>query len=111
MKSWAITSTNIKRLIREPSTIFFVFVFPMLLILVLGASFGGGFTPKVGLLAEGQGEYAQAFVDQVIGNDDFETIDYDDRELLLEDVERGLVQMAVVVPVDYDTRITTGEVA
>lgn len=111
MKSWAITTTNIKRLIREPSTIFFVFVFPMLLILVLGASFGGGFVPKVGLLVEGQGEYAQAFVDQMISDTDFETIDYDDRDLLLEDVERGIVQMAVVVPADYDTKITSGDVA
>ena len=111
MKSWAITSTNIKRLIREPSTIFFVFVFPMLLILVLGAAFGGGFTPKVGLLGEGQGEYAQAFMAQLTNNDDFDTIDYDDRDLLLQDVERGLVQMAVVVPADYDTKITAGEVA
>ena len=111
MKSWAITTTNIKRLIRDPSTIFFVFVFPMLLILVLGASFGGGFTPKVGLLVAGQGEFTQAFADQLTSDDDFETIDYDDPGVLLEDVERGVVQMAVVVPADYDNRITSGELA
>lgn len=111
MKSWAITATNIKRLVRDPSTIFFVFVFPMLLILVLGASFGGGFTPKIGLLAEGQGEFADAFVSQLSDDDDFETIDYDDRDALLEDVERGVVQMAVVVPSDYDARIEAGALA
>jgi ABC-2 type transport system permease protein len=111
MKSWAITTTNIKRLMRDPSTIFFVFVFPMLLILVLGASFGGGFTPKIGLLVEGQGEFAQAFADQLTSDDDFETVDYDDQGILLEDVERGVVQMAVVIPADYDTKITSGEVA
>jgi ABC-2 type transport system permease protein len=111
MKSWAITTTNIKRLVRDPSTIFFVFVFPMLLILVLGASFGGGFTPKIGLLAEGQGEFADAFVAQLSGDDDFETVDYDDRAVLLQDVERGVVQMAVVVPSDYDARIEAGALA
>jgi ABC-2 type transport system permease protein len=111
MKSWAITTTNIKRLIRDPSTIFFVFVFPMLLILVLGAAFGGGFIPKVGLLAEGQGEYATTFAERLIDDEDFETIEYDDRDLLLEDVERGVVQMAVVVPVEYDTRVRSGAVA
>ena len=111
MKSWAITTTNIKRLMRDPSTIFFVFVFPMLLILVLGASFGGGFTPKVGLLLEGQGEFAQAFSDELTSDEDFTTVDYDDRDLLLQDVERGVVQMAVVIPADYDTRIVSGEVA
>ncbi|MDJ0497234.1 MAG: ABC transporter permease [Acidimicrobiia bacterium] len=111
MKSWAITTTNIKRLMRDPSTIFFVFVFPMLLILVLGASFGGGFTPKVGLLLEGQGEFARAFSDELTSDDDFTTVDYDDRDLLLEDVERGVVQMAVVIPADYDTKIMSGQVA
>ena len=111
MKSWAITTTNIKRLMRDPSTIFFVFVFPMLLVLVLGASFGGGFTPKVGLLLEGQGQFAQAFSDELTSDDDFTTVDYDDRDLLLEDVERGVVQMAVVIPADYDTKIMSGQVA
>jgi ABC-2 type transport system permease protein len=111
MKSLAITATNIKRLLRDPSTIFFVFIFPMLLILVLGASFGGGFTPKVGLLAEGQGEYAQAFVEQITSDDDFTTVDYEGRDLLLEDVERGVVQMAVIVPADYDSKVVSGEMA
>ena len=83
----------------------------MLLILVLGAAFGGGFTPKVGLLVEREGEYAAAFAAQLIGDEDFETVDYDDRDLLLEDVERGVVQMAVVVPAEYDTRVVGGEVA
>ncbi len=111
MKAWAITSTNIKRLIREPSTIFFVFIFPMLLILVLGASFGGGFTPKVGVLVEGNGAYAQAFADGISGNDEFEAIDYGDAKALLDDVERGVVQMGVIVPADYDSALASGATA
>ena len=51
MKALAITGVNVRRLVRDPSTIFFVFIFPMLLILVLGASFGGGFEPKVAVAA------------------------------------------------------------
>ena len=108
MKAWAITSTNIKRLVRDPSTIFFVFVFPMLLILVLGASFGGGFTPKVGVLVEGDGAYAQAFADGIEENEEFESVDYNNSEVLLEDVERGLVQLGVIVPADYDSSLASG---
>lgn len=111
MKAWAITAVNVKRLLRDPSTIFFVFVFPMLLILVLGASFGGGFTPKVGLLEEGDGPFVADFVAEIVENEDFETIVYDDRELLLEDVERGVANMGVVVPDDYDEQLTAGLVA
>lgn len=111
MKAWAITTTNIKRLVRDPSTIFFVFIFPMLLILVLGASFGGGFTPKVGVLVEGNGAYAQAFADQVGANEEFESVDYSDSAALLEDVERGIVQLGVIVPADYDAALTSGSTA
>ena len=111
MKAWAITSTNIKRLVRDPSTIFFVFIFPMLLILVLGASFGGGFTPKVGVLVEGDGAYAQAFADGIDQNDEFESLDYDDAAALLADVERGVVQMGVVIPTDYDETLKAGSTA
>ncbi len=108
MKAWAITSTNIKRLVRDPSTIFFVFIFPMLLILVLGASFGGGFTPKVGVLVEGDGAYAQAFAHGIDENEEFESVDYSNSEVLLEDVERGLVQLGVIIPAEYDASLASG---
>jgi ABC-2 type transport system permease protein len=111
MKALAITAVNVKRLVRDPSTIFFVFVFPMLLILVLGASFGGGFEPKVAVLNEGTGPFAQEIVDEIVGNDDFNGIIYDDRDQLLEDVERGSANIGVVVPADYDAQLASGEVA
>ncbi|MCP4305131.1 MAG: ABC transporter permease [bacterium] len=111
MKAWAITTTNIKRLVRDPSTIFFVFVFPMLLILVLGASFGGGFTPKVGVHVAGDGVYAQGFADQIDANEEFESIDYSDSGALLEDVERGIVQMGVIIPANYDDTLASGGTA
>jgi ABC-2 type transport system permease protein len=111
MKALAITSVNVKRLVRDPSTIFFVFVFPMLMILVLGASFGGGFEPKVAVLNEGSGPLSQEMVAEVVENEDFDGIVYDDRDSLLEDVERGIANMGVVVPADYDERLTSGAVA
>lgn len=111
MKALAITAVNVKRLIREPSTVFFVFVFPMLLILVIGASFGGSFRPKVGLINEGDGVYAAAFADTIVSDDDFSTIDYDDADLLLEDVERGIVNMGVIVPAAYDDQLRSGATA
>ena len=43
MKVFAIAATNLRRLFRQPATIFFVIIFPWLLILLLGATFSGGF--------------------------------------------------------------------
>jgi ABC-2 type transport system permease protein len=111
MKSLTITATNIKRMLRDPSTIFFVFIFPMMLILVLGASFGGGFTPKIGVLVEADGPYAQSLVDEIVEDEDFETISYDDFDLLLEDVERGIAHIGVVVPAEYDEALVAGDTA
>lgn len=108
MKSLAITSTNIKRMLRDPSTIFFVFIFPMMLILVLGASFGGGFTPKIGVVNEGTGAYGQAFAAEIAAGEEFETTTYARTEVLIEDVERGLLQMGVIIPPTYDDTLRTG---
>ena len=111
MKALAITAVNVKRMLREPSTIFFVFVFPMLLILVIGASFGGSFRPKVGLVNAGDGQYAATFADRIASDADFNTISYDDSDRLLTDVERGVVNLGVVVPADYDQQLGSGAVA
>jgi len=88
-----------------------VFIFPMLLILVIGASFGSSFRPKVGLINSGSGQYAAAFADEISTDEDFNTIDYDDRGRLLEDVERGVVNMGVIVPADYDEQLRAGATA
>jgi ABC-2 type transport system permease protein len=46
MKALALAAVNVRRMLRERSNVFFVFLFPMLLVLVLGVSFGGTFEPK-----------------------------------------------------------------
>ncbi|MBW3618851.1 MAG: ABC transporter permease [Actinobacteria bacterium] len=38
----AIATMNLRRLLRERSSLFFVFIFPLALILLIGATFGGG---------------------------------------------------------------------
>lgn len=111
MKSLAITTTNIKRLLRDPSSIFFVFIFPMLLILVIGASFGGAFEIKVAVHNEGTGQYAVEFVDELAQIDDFEVVGYGSEGALLDAVERGFAQIGVVVPAGYDEALISGETA
>lgn len=111
MKSIVITLVNVRRLFRERSTIFFVFVFPMLLILVIGAAFGGSYRPRVGVVAEDSGPYAVAFSAAVVAVDELEVSDYPDRTALLGDIERGRLEMGVVIPVDYDEQLNSGVTA
>ena len=47
---------------RVRTNIFFVFVFPMVLILVLGATFGGASTPRLGVVSAGSGPLGAALL-------------------------------------------------
>jgi ABC-2 type transport system permease protein len=58
MKILTIALTQLRRLVRDRSNIFFVFILPMMLILVLGAAFGGTWDPRVGVVVLGEGELA-----------------------------------------------------
>ena len=64
MKVLWIALANLRRMFRVRTNIFFVFVFPMVLILVLGATFGGSSTPRLGVVSTGirtaRGRAAQA---------------------------------------------------
>ncbi|MEX0946005.1 MAG: hypothetical protein WD064_01420, partial [Acidimicrobiia bacterium] len=64
MKALAIARNNVTRLLRDRSSIFFVFIFPLALVLLIGLQFGGSFTHKMGVLVESHGEQPQGFVDR-----------------------------------------------
>ena len=51
---WSAT-TNRRRTFRVRTNVFFVFAFPMILILVPGATFGGSSSPRLGVVSEGSG--------------------------------------------------------
>src|SRR5699024_6291436 len=40
--AWAVTVVELRRFLRDRSNIFFTFIFPLLLVVVIGAQFGGG---------------------------------------------------------------------
>ena len=65
MKAWTIAVTDLRRMLRTRANIFFVFVFPMLLILVLGATFGGAGTPRLGVVITRPGPLSGALLRQL----------------------------------------------
>ena len=60
MKVLWIALANLRRMFRVRTNFFFVFVFPMVLILVLGATFGGASTPRLGVVSTGSGPLGAA---------------------------------------------------
>lgn len=111
MKAFVIAGTNVRRLLRDRSNIFFVFIFPMLLILVIGATFGGGFTPRIAVVGGDDGELAAEIVAELSAVERIEVVGADNRADALEDVERGRVNAALVIPAGYDGSVTSGSPA
>lgn len=108
VKAFAIARNNVTRLLRDRSSIFFVFIFPLALVLLIGLQFGGSFTPKLGVLVESPGGQAQGFVDRLVEEQRLEVVVFEDEVALIEAVERGSVAAAVVVPDDYDAALENG---
>jgi ABC-2 type transport system permease protein len=109
MKALSIALSNLKRLFRDRSSIFFVFVFPLALVLLIGLQFGGSFDPQVGLFVQEPGPIAEGFVSELSNESGIEIRTFDDEESLLAAVERGSIEAAVVVPVGFDRAIARGE--
>jgi ABC-2 type transport system permease protein len=109
MKVLTIAGTNLRRLFRERSNIFFVIILPILLILLLGSVFGGGLTPVLGIVAEDTGQLGRELAAAIEGTEGLTTERYDDRDSLLTAVERGRVSAGVVIPAGYDQRVRAGE--
>jgi ABC-2 type transport system permease protein len=110
MKALAIARVNVKRLFRERSNIFFVFIFPIALILLIGAQFGGGVLPVVGVNASDSGVIADAIVEEL---DSIESIDirtYPVAADLTTAVERGYANAGVFLPAGMDQAAAAGEI-
>ena len=96
MSAFVICRTALKRLFRDRSNIFFVLVLPIALVLLIGAQFGSGFQPVVGVTGSDDDPVAV----QVVGllSTDYEIREFDDRDDAVLAVERGQVNAALVFP-------------
>ncbi len=108
MKVAAIAITDLRRLLRWRMNIFFLFVLPMLIILLLGAAFGGSNKARIGILGGEHGTLAQQFVSALRDRPSTHIVRYSDRSTLQRAVARGDVDAGLIVPAGYDTSITQG---
>lgn len=104
-KPLAIAATNLRRTFRERSSFFFMFGFPLLLILVLGMAYGGSFQPRVGLVVNGSGPLAEHLAEQLTSTDGLDIQLVDDESELTGRVERGELEAGLVIPVSYDAAV------
>lgn len=109
MKALAIAGANLRRMFRERSNIFFVFIFPIALILLIGAQFGGGVSPIVGVHVTGTGDVALAIVANLEASEAIDVIVYPDGESLIRAVERGHANAGLFLPQGIEETVESGD--
>ena len=108
MKVLWIALVNLRRMFRVRTNIFFVFLFPMVLILVLGLTFGGSASPRLGVVSTGSGPLGAALLRQLERTPHLQVVTVSDPAGLLTQVERGNLAAGVVVPPGYDAAVRAG---
>ena len=111
MKALAIAGTNVRRLIRDRTGLFFLFVFPLIIIVTLGAVFGGTSVPKMGLFQADRAPMASELARRLRNMEAMEVVSYPSREALIQAVERGQAEAGVSIPAGYEATLRSGGTA
>jgi len=108
----AIAEVNVRRLLRDRTSTFFVFVLPIVLIVVLGAVFGGRVAPRMGIVAADSGALGTELVDAIRnGAVKLELKEPATVAELTAGVEEGTLEIGVIIPPGYDETVRGGGVA
>lgn len=105
----AISSVGMRRLFYDRSVVFFMLLFPLLLVLVIGSVFGGSSLPTLGVVAPADDDLAADLVTALEDDDDIRVVTYESEDGLRSAVERGAADAGVLVPDGYTDRLTDGE--
>jgi ABC-2 type transport system permease protein len=109
MKILTIGFTSIRRLVRDRTNIFFVFIMPMLLILILGSAFGGSGNSRIGFVAVDGGQLGDDLKERIAAADGIDVLVVGDRKTAVLRVERGQLEGAVILPEGYDASLRQGD--
>lgn len=108
MKALVIAANAVRRLVRDRSNLFFVFLLPIGIIVIIGSMFGGGFVPSIGMVVEEPGEFADRLAAGLEAHEGITIVRYDEAGDLLVAVERGDVIAGIRIPAGFDAGLSAG---
>jgi len=112
MSALAIAQVNLIRLLRDRTSLFFIFLLPVVLIVVLGVMYGGRTAPRLGIVAVDVGQLGSDLVaDLRRGDMRLEIREFAERAALADAVEQGTIEMGIVIPAGYDETLRSGGTA
>jgi ABC-2 type transport system permease protein len=109
-KALAMAWIAMRRLLRDRIALFFVVLLPVVIILVIGVTFGEAGSSRVplGVLDQGAGPLGAELRADLAASPTLEPRAYDDLDALRKAVRRGVVAAGVVLPAGYDGALRAG---
>jgi len=107
---FSLVKKDLKRMIREPATLFLIILFPVVLTLVFGVSFGaiGGTqstTYQIGVVnidsAVLNQQWSQHLIGNLTGTEILKIQDYSDNETAQTDLLQGKIQAVLLIPENF----------
>ena len=107
---FSLVKKDLKKMIREPATLFLIILFPVILTLAFGTSFGaiGGSqstTYQIGVVnTDSMGPYqqwSQRFVGNLTNTEILRIQDYSDNETAQADLIQGKIQAVLLIPENF----------
>jgi len=109
VRALAIAEVNLRRLFRDRMGLFFIFVLPVILIVMLGAVFGGHTAPRLGIVVVDGGPLAAELVEAIrAGEVELVVTTPSDEARLQAAVEEGSLELGLVIPAGYDAALRDG---
>jgi ABC-2 type transport system permease protein len=111
VKALAIAWANLVRTSRDRQGLFFIILLPIILILVLGITYGGQGSERVGVNDADGGPFATALAADIAASTDvhIQIRPYSTAADLRDAVARGFVEFGLVIPAGYDTALGSGQ--
>jgi ABC-2 type transport system permease protein len=106
-----IAVNAVRRLARDRSNWFFVFVFPLALILLIGAAFGGSQELRLAVVADDVGDLGDELITDLEALDGLVVDRYETASAASEAVSRGQANGALLIPDGYTLALRAGQVA
>ena len=110
MKTLSIGWVYVLRILREPASLFFFFVFPVLMVFIIGIQFGGqGGRVKLGVYGDTGQSPTNQITANLATNEALELVSYDSESEMLKAVERGMISAAAVFPSGMAEKLAAGQ--
>ena len=103
MRAIAIARASSRRIIRDRTSLFFLLVLPIIVIIIVGATVRGFSTFRVGVESAKSGPAGQEIVAALDHARGIEVIAYDDRKSLTTALARGEISAGVLLPTTLGT--------